>query len=164
MNREYYTDGACSVNTRQGGYAVVHFEDNGKAHVFWRHSTDTTNNRMELCAFYDALRHIFVGYANHPDDTYTIYTDSAYIANCINQRWYATWLSNGWKTAARTPVVNQDLWTHILEMWRRLKELNVTPQVVAVKGHDTNKYNNLADKYAVFAKKTQTDGETIETI
>lgn len=135
-----YTDGACSQNgTWDGGWGVVIVSDTGEiAHTISGGEKNTTNNRMELIGFLNALQ-----YAAKNNSSIRIHTDSAYICNAFNQNWVANWQRNGWKNSKKQPVKNQDLWVEILKLKSFLFE------VVKVKGHANNEYNNLADKLAV---------------
>ena len=74
----------------------------------------------------------------------TIYSDSAYVVNAINNDWITNWQLNGWKNSAKDDVSNKDLWEKLLDL------LASHPSVfVKVKGHSTNELNNLCDKLAV---------------
>lgn len=97
---------------------------------------------MELTAFLKAMQ--IMEEVDEPT-AYTIYTDSAYIANCFKDKWYQTWMSNGWRTSNRMAVKNTDLWKAILKIHRESKN-SIT--IVHVKGHANNKYNNRADALA----------------
>jgi ribonuclease HI len=72
-----------------------------------------------------------------------LYSDSAYVVNCMNHRWFETWLKNGWKNAKKKPVENQDLWMQLLEL---LKKYKVTFH--KVEGHSGDPNNERADKLA----------------
>lgn len=139
---EIYTDGSCSVNTGKGGWGLVIVEDDSVIKEECGAATDTTNNRMELTAF---LRAMQIMEEREEPTSYTMYTDSAYIANCFNQKWYQKWLSNGWKSSNRTAIKNQDLWKQILHIHKITKNA-IT--IVHVAGHQGNKYNERADTLA----------------
>lgn len=145
-----YTDGACSSKTLRGGYAaILELLDNNYEVIACVGEEDTTNNRMELKAVLAALKYVA---AQHTQAT--IYTDSAYIANCFKEGWYLKWEVNGWQTSTKQPVKNQDLWKEILEIYNSINfSSGVT--IEKIKGHSTNTYNNLADTYATKAR----DGE-----
>lgn len=137
-----YTDGSCSVNSGKGGWGLV-ITENGK--IISEQSgaeIDTTNNRMELTAFLKAMQ---IMELNEEPTAYTIYTDSAYISNCFRDKWYQTWMANGWRTSNRMAVKNVDLWKPILSIHRSSKH-NIS--IVYVKGHADNEYNNRADTLA----------------
>ena len=133
-----YTDGACSGNPGPGGWAWV--IPGGR----YRSGADphTTNQRMELAAALDAVRTI--------DGALEIVSDSAYVVNCFRKGWWEGWLSRGWKTAAKKPVANRDLWEPLVDAYR-------SRQITFrwVKGHGGNVWNDAADRLAVEASATQ---------
>ena len=142
-----YTDGACSSKTLRGGYAVILEEPNNEYKVIaCAGEEDTTNNRMELKAVLAALE-----YVQRCHVCATIYTDSAYIANCFKDKWYVKWELNGWKTSTKEPVKNKDLWEDILQVYNTIN-MSSGVTIEKVTGHSNNKYNNLADTYAVKAR------------
>jgi ribonuclease HI len=146
-----YTDGACSQNgTWNGGWAVVTTIDNTYL-GFWSGSEqETTNNQMELTAFREALTYIT---KSNKSDEYFIMTDSAYITNCFEQKWYVNWRKNNWKNAKKEPVANRWLWEEILGIYEGLIDQGYEVTIVKVKGHADNTFNNMADKLAVEASK-----------
>ncbi len=135
-----YTDGACQNNQaaggQPGGWACV-FVDGPEYSGF---DPKTTNNRMEMTAAIEALRHTEVG------SSVTILSDSAYVINAFLQNWFLGWERRGWKNAKGQPVENQDL-------WRELRSLAQERRVrwVKVKGHAGDRYNEIADRLAVQA-------------
>ena len=142
---EFYTDGAWSSKTEMGGWAAICIEDGNIIDTCCGNEPYSTNNRMELTAFLSALENI-----NTIETTRTktiIYTDSAYVANCINQKWYSKWLSNGWHTADRQEVKNQDLWSRIIALYIKLKD-RFDLEILKVKSHGSNKWNNYVDLLA----------------
>ncbi len=135
-----YCDGACSDNqkrTNLGGWGAVILRGREVLEIHGGEK-NTTNNRMELTACIQALEQVA-----EADAPITIYADSAYLVNCINQKWYERWRRNGWVTAKKTPVENQDLWKQLLPFIEK-------KQVVfkKVKGHAGVKYNERADQLA----------------
>ena len=104
--------------------------------------TATTNNRMELMAAIEALS------ALKKPSTVTLHTDSKYVMDGLT-KWIHGWKKNGWKTADKKPVKNEDL-------WRRLDAANALHQVTWkwVKGHSDDVMNNRADELARAAIKT----------
>ena len=97
-----FTDGACSGNPGPGGWgAVLQFGDHERE--LHGGAEDTTNNRMELTAAIEALR------ALSEPCRVSLTTDSTYVRDGITQ-WLTNWKRNGWRTAAKKPVKNQDLW------------------------------------------------------
>lgn len=133
---DVYTDGGCHGNPGPGAWAFV-----VQATDFTEQSGSelrTTNNRMELQAVIEALRHIVR--QDYADRAVNIHTDSQYVRNGITT-WIQSWLQNGWKTAARKPVKNQDLWVRLHE----LDEL-VHPTWKWVRGHAGNTLNERCDQ------------------
>lgn len=130
-----YTDGACKGNPGPGGWGVV--LSYGKARkLLHGGEAATTNNRMELMAAICGLK------ALSRSCEVELYTDSQYVRKGITE-WMTGWKKNGWKTAARKPVKNEDL-------WRQLDE-EVGRHRVSwhwVKGHAGNPGNELADELA----------------
>lgn len=132
-----YTDGACSHNgTWQGGWGVVVVKNDEVLHTFGGTQEKTTNNQMEMKAVIEAMR-----YAKEQGSFSTIYTDSAYVHNAFSQGWITNWQRNGWVNSKKQPVKNQELWQEMISLG--------TPNLVKVKGHATDKYNNMADAIAV---------------
>ena len=147
---EFYTDGAYSSKTEMGGWAAICIEDAAVIDAQTGYEPYSTNNRMELMAFLSALENINTIETGHTQ--VTIFTDSAYIANCINQRWYSNWMKNGWRTSDKQEVKNQDLWRRILTLYIKHKE-RFGLEVIKVKSHSTNQWNSYADLLAVRARK-----------
>lgn len=136
-NVDLYTDGACSGNPGVGGWAAVLIYK-GKQKELSGGERETTNNRMELTAVIRGLE------ALKEKCNVTIYSDSAYVVNAINNDWITNWQLNGWKNSAKDDVSNKDLWEKLLDL------LASHPSVfVKVKGHSTNELNNRCDKLAV---------------
>lgn len=131
-----YTDGGCRGNPGIGGWGVWlrYGERDKKLNGFEK---NTTNNRMELMAAIKALEVI-----KSSDIAIDLYTDSKYVMNGITQ-WVIGWKQKNWKTAAKKPVKNADL-------WQKLDELNQKHQVnwQWVKGHSGDKGNDMADLLA----------------
>tara|TARA_B110001452_G_scaffold221307_1_gene193815 strand:+ start:310 stop:735 length:426 start_codon:yes stop_codon:yes gene_type:complete len=134
-----YTDGACSGNPGPGGWGAVIFDQKKNQNNISGKEKLTTNNRMELTAPIMALKKI------KSNSEVTIYTDSTYVKSGITE-WIKKWEKNGWKNASKKPIKNKDLWI-------KLDNLNKKNKVTWrwVKGHSTNKYNNLADELATQA-------------
>jgi ribonuclease HI len=135
-----YCDGACSGNqfrgNRGGWGAVLRYQD--KVKEIWGGENNTTNQRMELTACIKALEQV-----KDPGVEVEIYSDSAYLVNCINQKWYENWQKNGWKNYKKQPVENKDLWLKLLSL---LSNHKITFH--KVKGHSLSSLNALADKLA----------------
>lgn len=131
-----YTDGSCLGNPGPGGYgAVLLFGDHRKE--LSGGFAGTTNNRMEMLAVITALESL-----NRQCEV-QLYTDSQYIQKAITQGWLKNWIKNGWKTAAKKPVKNQD-------MWKRMMPLLEKHQVDFrwVKGHAGDPENERCDVLA----------------
>ena len=142
MKFKIYTDGACSGNPGPGGWGAVIFDnDNNQTNISGKEK-NTTNNRMEILAAIMALKKI------KSNSQITIYTDSTYVKNGITE-WMFNWKKNDWKTASKKPVKNKDLWIKLDKLCEKNKV-----SWKWVKGHATNKYNNLADQLATSAIKS----------
>lgn len=135
-----YTDGACSGNPGPGGWGVLLIARDGDAVLKERElnggEAETTNNRMELLAAIKALE------ALSRSSALTIVTDSAYVKNGVTS-WIHGWKRNGWRTASKKPVKNEDL-------WRRLDDAQLRHDVAWewVKGHAGHPENERADALA----------------
>lgn len=130
-----YTDGACKGNPGVGGWGVL-LEMNGKEKELFGGERHTTNNRMELLAVIRALE------ALTRRCSVQLHTDSKYVQQGITE-WIHGWKKNGWRTSARKPVKNDDLW----------KELDAVSQQhdiewLWVKGHAGHNGNEKADQLA----------------
>ena len=130
-----YTDGACSGNPGPGGWGVV-MRWQGKEKELYGFDPVTTNNRMELMAAIQALE------ALQRPTTVSLHTDSKYLLDGIT-KWLPNWQRNGWKTAAKKPVKNDDLWRRLTEAMRPHKV-----DWVWVKGHAGDPGNERADALA----------------
>lgn len=132
---EIYTDGACRGNPGPGGWGVLLIAGKHRKTLHGG-APETTNNRMELTAAIEALNKL-----ERPSRV-ILHTDSRYVMDGIND-WMPNWKKRGWKTAARKPVKNQDLWQALDDAvgrhdidWRW------------VKGHTGNPGNETADELA----------------
>ncbi len=130
-----YTDGACRGNPGPGGWGVVlHYKGVGKE--LYGGEVETTNNRMELMAVIKALETL-----KRPSAV-RLYSDSSYVLKGITE-WITHWKQNGWRTSAKKPVKNQDLWQRLDAAMAR-HEINWH----WVKGHSGDKGNDRADALA----------------
>lgn len=130
-----FTDGACAGNPGPGGWgAIVIAEDRRREMSGFEPAT--TNNRMEMMAAVQALRTL------PPASVVDLHTDSQYLRNGM-QSWLARWKQNGWRTADRKPVKNEDL-------WRMLDGLAVAHRIRWhwVRGHDGHPENERCDALA----------------
>jgi len=132
---EIYTDGACRGNPGPGGWGVLLLAG-GHRKTLHGGEPETTNNRMELMAAIEALN------ALKGASTVLLYTDSKYVMDGIRE-WLPNWKKRGWKTAARKPVKNQDLWQALDDAVQR-HDIDWK----WVKGHDGNAGNEAADELA----------------
>ncbi|MCH8919073.1 MAG: ribonuclease HI [Proteobacteria bacterium] len=132
---DIFTDGACSGNPGPGGWGAI-LRWRGREKELSGGAAETTNNRMELMAAIAALESL-----TRPVKA-RVHTDSRYLKDGITQ-WIAKWKQNGWKTAARKPVKNADL-------WRRLEEAAGAHDVEWrwIRGHTGHLENERADALA----------------
>jgi ribonuclease HI len=142
---ELWTDGACSGNPGPGGWAAILVARGPDGAVVKQvelagGDPATTNNRMELQAVISGLASL-----ERPTEL-TVHIDSTYVMDAIVKRWHVGWVARGWKTAAKQPVKNQDLWEQLLALvakhtisWRK------------VKGHAGVALNERCDELAVAA-------------
>jgi ribonuclease HI len=132
---EIFTDGACSGNPGPGGWgAILRFGDTEKE--LCGGEADTTNNRMELMAAIVSLETLTR--PCHVD----LYTDSSYVKDGITQ-WIKRWRQNGWRTAAKKPVKNAELWQQLDAALERHEV-----EWHWVKGHAGHPENERADELA----------------
>ena len=136
---EVYTDGACSGNPGPGGWAWAVTDG--------RHAsggeTPTTNQRMEIRAALEAVRSL--------PGPLVVVSDSTYVVNCFRDGWWRGWLARGWKTSAKKPVANQDLWEPLVAAVRERGDVTFR----WVKGHSGDTMNDLVDQLAVAAAALQ---------
>jgi ribonuclease HI len=130
-----YTDGACKGNPGPGGWGVL-LQYGDKTKELCGGESETTNNRMELQAAIEALTVL-----SRQCDI-ILYTDSTYVRKGITE-WLAGWKRNGWKTAAKKPVKNADLWQQLDEASQR-HDIDWR----WVKGHSGDPGNEKADELA----------------
>lgn len=106
---------------------------------------NTSNQRMELTACIKALESI-----TSKDIPIDIYSDSAYLINCMKEKWYVNWQKNGWKNAKKQPVENQDLWKRLLELVEPARRSGGQHSIRfhKVAGHAGVKLNERADQLA----------------
>ena len=135
IETEIFTDGACRGNPGPGGWGVL-MRHKGREKTLYGAEAQTTNNRMELMAAIQALESL-----TRPC-TVRLTTDSKYVQQGIKE-WLANWKRRGWKTAARKPVKNVDL-------WQRLDKATAGHDIewAWVKGHSGHPENEQADELA----------------
>lgn len=132
---ELYTDGACRGNPGPGGWGVLLRQEDEDHHHFGG-EMNTTNNRMELQAAIEGLRLL------KDNSEVLLVTDSQYVRKGITE-WIVNWKRNGWRTAAKKPVKNADLWRELDEQSHRHQI-----QWQWVKGHSGHAENEIADQLA----------------
>ena len=135
-----YCDGACSGNQYRinaGGWGAI-LKQGDLLKEIHGGELNTTNQRMELTACIRALEQLKSGKYD-----VAVYTDSAYLVNCIHNKWYIAWQKNGWKNAAKKAVENRDLWESLLALLSSYKVV-----FIKVAGHSGNKLNERADELA----------------
>jgi ribonuclease HI len=108
---ELFTDGACSGNPGPGGWAAL-LRWRGHERMISGGERDTTNNRMELMGAIEGLASI------KRSSPVTLYTDSQYVMKGVTE-WMSGWKKNNWRTSAKAPVRNQDLWLRLDEQVQR---------------------------------------------
>lgn len=148
MKARIFTDGACSGNPGPGGWALVL---NRETTCYTQSGGEciTTNNRMELTAVVKAYEEIVsLNDAGVTDEEYELYSDSAYVVNAIKNCWLPRWQMSNWKTTRGDDVKNRDLWERLAWLRNRTKSLGINVDVIKIKGHAGNTFNELADKLA----------------
>jgi Ribonuclease HI len=135
-----YTDGAARGNPGPGGYGIVlisgkHRLEKSEGFIL------TTNNRMELLAVIVGLEAL-----KRPKSNVVIYTDSKYVADSVEKGWLFKWEAKAFKKKK-----NPDLWIRFLKVYR-----NHNVRFIWIKGHNNNKENELCDRLAVEAYRSDT--------
>lgn len=135
MTYTIYTDGGCRGNPGgRGAYSAIIFSGNTPIFISG-YEEKTTNQRMELKAAIIGLKFI-----ERASDI-KLYSDSAYLCNCFEQKWYVNWIKNNWKNSKGENVANKDLWESLL----KLTTFHDSVQFIKVKGHSSNIFNNKCD-------------------
>lgn len=138
---QIYTDGSSLGNPGPGGWGMVVVENNKIIKELGGYDKNTTNNRMELMAVIESLKHIT---KNYKKNDLTIFADSSYVLLGITS-WVHNWEKNGWRTANKKEVLNQDLWKELIGLVRGYdNKINWEK----VKGHSGHIYNDKADEIA----------------
>ena len=136
-----FSDGACDTTKGHGGWATI-LRYGEHELVLSGHEAGTTNNRMELRGLLEGLQAL-----RRPCQVQVV-TDSQYLRKAFTDGWITGWMRNGWKTASKEPVKNQDLWEALIEQ-ARIHELTF----VWVKGHAGHHENERVDELAVLERK-----------
>ena len=142
INKEIkiYTDGSSLGNPGPGGWGVVILENEKIIKELGGFDKDTTNNRMELMAAIEALKYIKKSNLENVE----IFADSNYVLSGITS-WIFNWEKNGWRTANKKEVLNQDLWKELVLLTREIK---TKIKWEKVKGHSGHVHNDRADEIA----------------
>lgn len=156
---EIYTDGACknigitnhTFDKTFGGWSFVVVKDNNIIYETCGGCRNTTNNIMEMTAIIEALK--YVQTIRKKEERVMIYSDSAYVINCVNQGWWKNWQRNGWINSKKEEVKNRELWIKLIpyfdHFWYTFSK---------VKGHSGVIYNERCDELASnFANKLKAD-------
>ena len=149
---DVYTDGSAKGNgtsTSVGGWAFCVVSNGEVVYRSYGSESSTTNQRMELTAAAEALDWLIYLIKPRPEDTITVFSDSAYLINCVNQSWWRNWQKNGWRNAKREPVANQDLWIRLIPYFN-----SASIKWSKVKGHAGDKYNEMVDEMAQSAAES----------
>ena len=134
---DIYTDGSCRGNPGPGGWGCI-LEYNGYEKALSGGEANTTNNRMELMAAITGLEAL-----KEPCEV-TLYSDSKYMIDAIQQRWVYKWKANGWMRNKKDKALNPELWDELLKLYEYH-----SVDVVWVKGHAGHPENERCDRLAV---------------
>lgn len=157
-----YTDGACRDNRRQngvaegsGGWAFIILEKNQgeDMHILKKSSGSvcgTTNQQMELMAVIESFEEVF---RIKKMCEIVLYSDSAYVVNCMRDKWYTKWELNDWLNSKGTPVENRELWERLISL---TSHFSVTFHHVS---RNSTKYIKMVDEMAKDASRKQTTRE-----
>lgn len=147
-----YSDGSCFGNGKKEneggwGYWLLLLNDEDKIICKTKENKkvkNTTNNKMELTAAITGCKKAeLIMKVSKAIESCEIYTDSAYIYNCMKQRWYMGWKNNNWKNSKKQPVKNKELWEQLIPFF-----LDKRYKFFKVKGHNNVYWNEEADKLA----------------
>ena len=142
MKKIFYTDGSSKGNPGSGGYGVVEYDikSNIIFYIYSEYFKNVTNNQMEL----KAILHVIKSAVADKENSYLVYSDSAYAVNSINT-WMYGWARNGWVNRKKKPVENLDL---IQEIYSYLEFPMKNFDLKKIDGHSGNLGNELADALA----------------
>lgn len=133
-----YTDGGCRNNqedTNIGGCAAI-LMFNGRKKKVSKGYRNTTNNKMEIQAVIEGLKHM-----KRKDVPIKLYSDSSYVVNTISKGWLVNWAKNGWVKKDGKNVKNMEQWEELLQLIRSFDDF----KIYKVKGHDVDILNNEVD-------------------
>lgn len=148
---EVYTDGASARNGKSdcaGGWGFILLKDGKEIARDSGYEKPSSNQRMELTGAIKACQNLEQLIKDYSGFTEIIVnSDSAYLINCFQKKWYQNWQNNGWLNSAKQPVANKDLWEQLIPFFGMA---NIKWN--KVKGHSGNVWNDEVDKLAVAAK------------
>ncbi len=148
---QIWTDGACSQNgdwIGGWGYALIEdVDDTETIHEACGGARDTTNNRMEMMAAIEGMKFVAKEIELAWGDEVELYSDSAYVVNCIVKEWYVKWRDNGW--TKKGGLKNAELWKELIECYEWFEKNGFYINFHKVKGHSGVKWNEYADRLAV---------------
>ena len=142
MKKIFYTDGSSKGNPGSGGYGVVEYDIKSNI-IFYTYSEyfkNVTNNQMEL----KAILHVIKLAAADKENSYLIYSDSAYAVNCLIN-WCPMWAKNNWTRKGNKPILNLELIQEIYSIYLKIKDRIA---IIKIGGHNNYIGNELADAIA----------------
>ena len=164
---EVYSDGSSIGNPGPSGaaYIIRYYEEiNGDFILREIEKVKgfrlSTNNRMEIISATDALEEIRAMIAAETIKgaiTINLFSDSKYFCDAINLRWVDKWEENNWVTSTQTPVKNRDLWEYTIKTIEALKQFGCQININHIPGHKGYKFNEICDKLANNAARSQND-------
>lgn len=125
-----------------GADIKAEYGDRKKMLFGWDGFENTTNQREEIKAIINGLKRIKSNATHYPIQ---VFSDSAYLINCMTKKWYVNWRSNGWRNSKKDPVENQDLWEELLQI---IEDGFLKITWNKIKGHSGVYYNEECDKLA----------------
>lgn len=140
-----YTDGASRGNPGRGGWGCIGVFGNERVVELGGRQDMTTNNQMELQGAIEGLKLVLKNSGEFKK--VHVYSDSQYVLNGITS-WIKNWKKNNWKTAAKKPVLNQELWIELDTLAEQVSVRGIEIRWTYVKGHSDNKFNERADVIA----------------
>lgn len=142
---QIFTDGSVKNNQSKfntGGFGVYIEYESGFKRDLSGTEINTTNSRMEMKAILESLKYLNE-YCSPENTIIKLYSDSAFIVNTFNEKWYRNWISKNWIGSKKKPIANSDLWKEIIPL---ALLFNVT--FIKVKGHSGHYGNEIADALA----------------
>lgn len=139
-----YTDGSSRGNPGPGGFASIIVFAKDEVIELGGKDNMTTNNKMELQGVIEALKVSLNKVTQYNIKEINVYSDSKYVLTGITE-WIKNWKKNNWRTSAKKPVLNQELWQELDLLVETVSQKDVNIKWNYVKGHADNQYNNRAD-------------------